>query len=76
MLVLSRKINQSIMIGDEVEVIVVEVKGDQIKLGVKAPRSLSVHRAEVYQDIKNENKEAAANSPDSLADLTKLFNKK
>ncbi len=76
MLVLARKVNESIIIGDEVEVFVVDIKGDQIKLGVKAPRSLSVHRAEVYQDIKNQNQKAAASTPKSLEGLGNLIRKK
>ena len=64
------------MIGDEVEIFVLDIKGDQIKLGVKAPLSLTVHRSEVYQDIKNQNKEAAASTPQSLQSLGKLFQKK
>jgi carbon storage regulator len=55
MLVLSRKKKESIMIGDDIEIVVVEIKGDQIKLGVKAPRNVTVHRAEVYEEIQMEN---------------------
>ena len=52
MLVLSRKINQAIMIGDDVRVVVVSVDRDQVKLGVEAPREISVHRSEIYEEIK------------------------
>ncbi len=52
MLVLSRKVNQAIVIGDDVRIVVVAIDNDQVKLGVEAPRSVSVHRAEVYQAIK------------------------
>lgn len=55
MLVLTRKVNESILIGDEVAVTVVEVRGEQVRLGVNAPRSVSVHRKEVYDAIKAEN---------------------
>ena len=64
------------MIGDEVEVLILEIKGDQIKLGVRAPRSLAVHRSEVYQNIKNQNKAAAASAPKSLQNLGELLQKK
>ena len=64
------------MIGDEVEILVLEIKGDQIKLGIKAPRSLAVHRSEVYQNIKNQNKEAAASVPKSLQGIGELLQKK
>ena len=59
MLVLSRKKNESIMIGDDIEIVVVEIKGDQVKLGVKAPKNITVHRAEVYEEIQQENKKAS-----------------
>ncbi|MEQ9366429.1 MAG: carbon storage regulator CsrA [Leptospirales bacterium] len=76
MLVLARRINESIMIGDEIEVVVVDIKGDQIKLGIRAPRSVSVHRAEVYKEIQDQNKEAAKTTPKSLEGLGKLLKKK
>ena len=59
MLVLSRKTNESIMIGDNVEIKIVEVKGDYVKLGITAPRSIAVHRKEIYEAIKKENEQAA-----------------
>ncbi|RKX91500.1 MAG: carbon storage regulator [Spirochaetes bacterium] len=58
MLILSRKKNESIIINDNIEVSVVEIKGDQIKLGIKAPRSVKVFRQEVYLAIQEANKEA------------------
>jgi len=51
MLILSRKIHQSIMIGDAIRIVVVGVEGDQVKLGVEAPREVPVHRSEVYEEI-------------------------
>ena len=59
MLVLSRKTNESIIIGDNVEIKIVEVKGEYVKLGITAPRSISVHRKEIYEAIKRENEQAA-----------------
>jgi len=59
MLVLSRKLNQSIVIGDQIEVVVLEIKGDVVKIGVKAPRDVSVYRQEVFVDIQAENARAA-----------------
>jgi carbon storage regulator len=58
MLVLSRKINQSIMIGDDVRIVIVAVDRDQVKLGIEAPRSVPVHRSEVYEEIRRANQEA------------------
>lgn len=55
MLILSRKKDESIMIGDEIEVSVVDIKGDQVKLGIKAPRDIKVYRQEVFTAIQREN---------------------
>ncbi|MDI6793545.1 MAG: carbon storage regulator CsrA [bacterium] len=77
MLVLARKRDQSIMIGDEVEVIVVDVHGDQVKLGITAPRQIPVHRKEVYEEIQRENIRAAAETKhDKLSVLGDLFKSK
>ena len=51
MLVLSRRKDESIMIGEEVQIIIVDIRGDTIRLGITAPRSIPVHRKEVYEDI-------------------------
>ena len=64
MLVLTRRLNQSIKIGDDIEITVIEVRGDQVRLGVTAPRDVSVHRNEVYLQIQQENRAASA-SPDA-----------
>jgi carbon storage regulator len=54
MLVLSRQKNESIMIGDDVEIIIVDVRGDKVRLGITAPKTISVHRKEVYNAIQQE----------------------
>ncbi|HUZ48162.1 MAG TPA: carbon storage regulator CsrA [Candidatus Dormibacteraeota bacterium] len=59
MLVLSRKVNQSIIIGDNVRIVVVSVDRDQVKLGIEAPREVSVHRSEIYEEIQRSNRSAA-----------------
>lgn len=64
MLVLTRRLNQSIKIGDDIEITVVEVRGDQVRLGVTAPRDVSVHRKEIYLQIQQENR-AASSAPSS-----------
>lgn len=69
MLVLSRKPNQSIVISDDIVVTVIEVKGEQVRLGIRAPRSVTVHRDEVAAEIKAANK--AASAPDA-SDLPPL----
>ena len=58
MLVLSRKLNQSIVIGDDVHVVVVAIDRDTVKLGIAAPREIPVHRAEVYEEIRRANRAA------------------
>ena len=56
MLVLTRKLNQSIMIGEDIEITVVDVRGDQVRIGIAAPKSTMVHRTEVYEDIQEQEK--------------------
>ncbi|UGB30436.1 carbon storage regulator CsrA [Metabacillus sp. B2-18] len=60
MLVLTRKVGESIQIGEQIEITVVSVQGDQIKLGIKAPKSVDIHRKEVYLSIQQSNNEAAS----------------
>ncbi|MHC5022827.1 MAG: carbon storage regulator CsrA [Planctomycetota bacterium] len=59
MLVLSRQRDETIMIGDDVELTIVDIRGDKVRLGIKAPSHVAVHRKEVYDAIKRENEEAA-----------------
>ncbi len=59
MLILSRKIGQSLVIGEQVVVRVLEVSGDNVKIGVEAPRDIPVHRQEIFEAIKEENQAAA-----------------
>lgn len=55
MLILTRKVNESLLIGDDIEVVVLSVRGNQVKIGVKAPPEVSVHREEIYHRIKQTN---------------------
>ena len=71
MLALSRKVNESIIIGNDIEVTILEVKGDQVKIGINAPKSIPVYREEVYAQIKEANKEAASDAVQE--NLKKLF---
>jgi carbon storage regulator len=64
MLVLSRQRDESIIIGDNVVITVVDVRGDKVKLGIEAPREISVHRREVYEAILKENRQATLLKPD------------
>ncbi|MBX3422584.1 MAG: carbon storage regulator CsrA [Pirellulaceae bacterium] len=63
MLVLSRHIDESIMIGDDVVVTVVDIRGDKVRLGIEAPQAIPVHRQEVYEAIKRENQKAGQIQP-------------
>jgi carbon storage regulator len=63
MLILSRRKGETIVIGDNIEISVIDVQGDTVKLGIKAPRSLSVHRQEIYDEIQAANREALQNLP-------------
>ena len=76
MLILARRIGESIMIGDQVEISVVDIKGDQVKLGINAPSQVKVYRREVYTAIQEENRAAAANAPKSLPRIEGLLEKK
>lgn len=58
MLVLSRKKGQSIIIGDNIEITVVEIKGDMVRIGINAPREVAIHRQEVFDQIAAENQQA------------------
>lgn len=71
MLVLTRKQNESIQIGEDIEVKVLGIEGDQIKLGISAPKSVDIYRKEIYLDIKEQNSEAM-NVPVDLVELLKL----
>lgn len=71
MLILSRKRDQAIMIGDEIELTVIEIQGDQVKIGIKAPKNVAVYRKEVFLEIQNENKKAASNNIVKLNSILK-----
>ncbi len=75
MLILTRKSGESITIGDDVKITVIEVKGKQVRIGIDAPRSYVIHREEVYIRIQEENKLAAEKTPLSLAGLKQFFGK-
>ena len=66
MLVLTRKTGQSIMIGNDIELKIISVEGDQVKLGIEAPRSVKVYRSEIYKGIQEENKAALNSTIDLL----------
>lgn len=65
MLVLARHLNESIMIGNDIEIVVVSVQNDQVKLGIRAPRSVAVHRKEIFEEIQREMRLAAGTQGDA-----------
>jgi carbon storage regulator len=69
MLVLSRQRDESIMIGDNVQITVVDIRGDKVRLGIVAPAEIPVHRKEVYDAIQRENRKAAGVSAQDLAGI-------
>lgn len=76
MLVLTRKINESIMIGDNIEIMVLDVRDNQVKIGIRAPRDVSIHRQEVYEEIKAENLRAQTSQTSSLDQAAKALRKR
>ena len=75
MLVLTRRANQSIMIGADVVVTVLEVRGDQVRIGIDAPRSISVHREEVFREIQAANRAAASPADSAVEALAHLLSR-
>lgn len=73
MLVLTRKPDQSIMIGPDIEITILEVRGEQVRLGINAPREVSIHRKEVFEQIRAENLTASNAPQESLEVLGKLI---
>ncbi len=71
MLVLSRHRDESIIIGDDVIVTIVDIRGDKVRLGIQAPQDIPVHRREVYEAIQRENRKAAQVQPGDMQSLAK-----
>lgn len=69
MLVLTRKTGESIQIGQDIEITVVSIKGDQIKLGINAPKNIEIHRKEIYLEIQKENEDASKGNLDLMSIL-------
>lgn len=72
MLALARKVNQSIIIGNDIEITLLEIKGDQVKIGINAPKPVPIYRKEIYEQIQEENKKAAQTEID-VETLKNLF---
>jgi carbon storage regulator len=76
LLILTRKVGESVAIGDDIQVSVVEIKGTQVKLGIRAPKDVTVHREEIYLKIQEENRRASQVSTDTLGSVEDLILKK
>jgi carbon storage regulator len=73
MLVLTRKLGESIAIDDHIKIVVVQIKGKQVRLGIQAPKETKIHREEVYSAIQDQNREAAQAAPASMAQVSKVL---
>lgn len=73
MLVLTRRSGESLMIGDDVVVTVLDVRGDVVRIGIRAPRSVPVHREEIFRELQTANREAASPNEDALAALRRML---
>jgi len=72
MLVLSRKMGESIIVGDNIEISIVDIQGDNIRIGINAPKSIKIFRKEVYEEIQAENRRAAENLDNMKTELQKM----
>lgn len=76
MLVLTRKLGESIAIDDHIKIVVVQIKGKQVRLGIKAPKETKIHREEVYAAIQDQNTEASQADLSKISELSKELHKK
>jgi carbon storage regulator len=74
MLVLTRRAGESVMIGDDIVITVLEARGDVIRLGIQAPRDVQVHREEVWRELQAANREAASPTEDAVRAVAKMLN--
>lgn len=76
MLALSRKNNESIMIGNDIEITILDIRNDQVKIGIRAPKDVGIYRKEIYLQIQEENKQAVEMNVSDLGALEQLFSEK
>lgn len=75
MLVLTRKLGESIAIDDHIKIVVVQIKGKQVRLGIEAPKETKIHREEVYLAIQDQNKQASTTNADDTKKVASLLKK-
>jgi len=73
MLILTRKLGERITIGNDITITLLEIKGSQVKLGIEAPQSISIHRQEIYERIRKENLSSSATSASDLSAAISIF---
>nr|WP_315102095.1 carbon storage regulator CsrA [uncultured Catonella sp.] len=73
MLALSRKPGESVVVGNDIEITILEVKGEQVKVGIKAPRNVAIYRKELFEQIQESNREASETSDKLMKNLNKIF---
>jgi carbon storage regulator len=76
MLVLTRKLGETIAIDDNIKIVVVQIKGKQVRLGIKAPKETKIHREEVYHAIQEQNQAASQANPSDIFNLSEELRKK
>ncbi|NOY52377.1 MAG: carbon storage regulator CsrA [Deltaproteobacteria bacterium] len=76
MLVLTRKLGQDIFLNDEIRIVVKEIKGKQVRIGIEAPAFVSVYRGEIYRQIQEENRRASAMNLEEARDMAEFLNRK
>lgn len=76
MLVLTRKKGQSLMIGHDIELSVIDIQGDQVRIGINAPKNVTIHRKEIFEEIKKENLSAVAGKETNIQVLNEKLKKK
>lgn len=73
MLALSRKPGESVIVGNDIEITVLEVKGEQVKIGIRAPQSVPIYRKELFEQIQASNREASETTDAVMRDISKIF---
>ncbi|MDM5228405.1 carbon storage regulator CsrA [Cytobacillus sp. NJ13] len=75
MLVLTRRLKESIIVGDDIEISILSIEGEQVKLGISAPKNIDIHRKEIYLSIQQENNTATKTEASAIEGLSSFFKK-